>query len=48
MYTEAEKILAFISVSNQGEILSIQVKPEIIREGIGKLLLEKVKTRLMR
>lgn len=44
VYTEAEKILAFISVSNQGEILSIQVKPEIIREGIGKLLLEKVKT----
>ena len=43
VYTEAEKLLAFIAISDDGRILSIQVKPEIQREGIGKLLIEKAK-----
>lgn len=42
VYTEAAKILAYIVVNNS-EILDIQVSPEIQREGIGKLLLEKLK-----
>lgn len=43
VYTEASKILAYIVVNNNSEILDIQVSPEIQREGIGKLLLEKLK-----
>lgn len=43
VYTEATKILAYIVVNNNSEILDIQVSPEIQREGIGKLLLEKLK-----
>ena len=43
VYTEAAKILAYIVVNNSSEILDIQVSPEIQREGIGKLLLEKLK-----
>lgn len=43
IYTEATKILAYIVVTENGEILDIQVMPEIQREGIGKLLIEKVK-----
>ena len=43
VYTEVTQVLAFIVVSNDGRLVNIQVKPEIQREGIGKLLLEKVK-----
>ena len=43
VYTESTKILAFIVFDADGRVLNIQVKPEIQREGIGKLLLEKIK-----
>ena len=43
VYTEAAKILAFVVIDTNGKVLNIQVKPEIQREGIGKLLLEKIK-----
>ena len=43
IYTEADRILAYIAVDDNDNIFDIQVKPEIQREGIGKLLLEKVK-----
>lgn len=43
VYTESDKILAYIVINNNCEIIDIQVTPEIQREGIGTLLLEKVK-----
>lgn len=43
VYTEATKILAFVVIDSTGKVINIQVKPEIQREGIGKLLLEKIK-----
>ncbi len=43
VYTESTKILAFVVFDDDGSVLNIQVKPEIQREGIGKLLLEKIK-----
>lgn len=43
IYTESDKILAYIVINNNCEIIDIQVTPEIQREGIGTLLLEKVK-----
>jgi len=43
IYTEASKVLAFIALNSMDEIISIQVLPEIQREGIGKLLVEKLK-----
>lgn len=42
IYTEATKIKAFIVINN-GKIINIQVMPEIQREGIGKILIQKVK-----
>ena len=44
VYTEATKILAFIALNDEDEIASIQVLPEIQREGIGELLVQKVKS----
>ena len=43
VYTESTQILAFVVFDDDGSVLNIQVKPEIQREGIGKLLLEKIK-----
>lgn len=42
IYTEATEIKAFIVINN-GKIINIQVMPEIQREGIGKILIQKVK-----
>ena len=44
IYTEATEILAFIVISYSGKILNIQVKPEIQREGIGEILIQKAKS----
>ena len=43
VYIENEEIQAYVSVDKNGNIMDIQVKPKIQREGIGELLLEKVK-----
>ena len=43
VYTEATRILAFVALNEEDEIVTIQVLPEIQREGIGKLLVEKIK-----
>lgn len=43
VYTEAAEIKAFIAVNNKGRIVNIQVKPEIQREGIGEILIQKAK-----
>ena len=43
VYTEAEIIKAFIAVNN-GIITNIQVIPEIQREGIGEILIQKIKS----
>ena len=43
VYTEAAKILAYIVINENKEIINIQVLPEIQREGIGKLLVQKLK-----
>lgn len=44
VYTENEKILAYVSNNPiNNEVLSIQVLPEIQREGIGTLLIENLK-----
>ncbi len=43
VYTEATRILAFIASNENNEIVNIQVLPEIQREGIGKLLVQKLK-----
>ena len=43
VYTETTKILAYIVVSSNNEVLDIQVSQQIQREGIGKLLLDKIK-----
>ena len=42
IYTEATEIKAFIVINN-GKIINIQVMPEIQREGIGEILIQKVK-----
>lgn len=44
VYTEATKILAFVAVNPADEIINIQVLPEIQREGIGKILIDKIKS----
>ncbi len=41
IYTEATEVLAFIAIDYSGIILDIQVKPEIQREGIGEILIQK-------
>jgi len=43
VYTEAAEIKAFIAVNSKGRIVNIQVKPEIQREGIGEILIQKAK-----
>ena len=43
VYTEATKILAFVALNQSDEIINIQVIPKIQREGIGKILIEKLK-----
>ena len=43
IYTENNEILAFIVIDYSGDILDIQVKPEIQREGIGEILIQKAK-----
>lgn len=43
IYTEAAEIKAFVAVNNEGKIINIQVKPEIQREGIGEILIQKIK-----
>ena len=43
VYTEATKILAFIAINDEGEIENIQVLPQIQREGIGEILVDKLK-----
>lgn len=43
IYTEATETLAFIVIDYNGRILDIQVKPEIQREGIGEILVQKAK-----
>lgn len=43
VYTEAARILAYIVVNSNHEIISIQVLPEIQREGIGKILVDNLK-----
>ena len=43
VYTEATEIKAFIAVNSKGRIVNIQVKPEIQREGIGEILIQKAK-----
>ena len=42
IYTEATEIKAFIVINN-GKIINIQVMPEIQREGIGEILIQKAK-----
>ena len=44
VYTESAKILAYIVVNNNNQIIDIQVSTQIQREGIGKLLIEKLKS----
>ena len=41
IYTEETEILAFIVINYSGKVLNIQVKPEIQREGIGEILIQK-------
>lgn len=43
IYTESTEIKAFIVFDANGNVINIQVKPEIQREGIGEILLQKVK-----
>lgn len=43
VYTEATEIKAFIVTDNEGKIINIQVKPEIQREGIGEILIQRAK-----
>ena len=43
VYTESTQILAFIAINNEGKVLTIQVKPEIQREGIGEILIQRAK-----
>ena len=43
IYTEAAEIMAFVAINNSGKIINIQVKPEIQREGIGEILIQKLK-----
>ena len=43
IYTEETEILAFIVIDYSGKVLDIQVKPEIQREGIGEILIQKAK-----
>ena len=43
IYTEATEIMAFIVIDYNGKVLDIQVKPEIQREGIGEILIQKAK-----
>ena len=43
VYTEASDILAFIAVNPDNEIINMQVVPRIQREGIGRLLVDKLK-----
>lgn len=43
VYTETAEIKAFIAVNSKGRIVNIQVKPEIQREGIGEILIQKAK-----
>ena len=43
VYTESTRILAFVAANESNEIVNIQVLPEIQREGIGKLLIQKLK-----
>ena len=43
IYTESGEILAFIALDKEGKITNIQVKPEIQREGIGEILIQKAK-----
>ena len=43
VYTEATEIKAFIAFDKVGKVINIQVKPEIQREGIGEILIQKVK-----
>ncbi|MCR5145837.1 MAG: GNAT family N-acetyltransferase, partial [Clostridia bacterium] len=43
LYTEETEILAFIVIDYSGKVLDIQVKPEIQREGIGEILIQKAK-----
>ena len=43
-YTESSRILAYVAFDEKNnELLNIQVMPEILREGIGKILIEKIK-----
>ncbi|MBR3721109.1 MAG: GNAT family N-acetyltransferase [Clostridia bacterium] len=44
IYTEATEVLAFIVIDYNGRIQNIQVKPEIQREGIGEILIQKAKS----
>lgn len=44
IYTEETEIQAFIVIDYNGKILNIQVKPEIQREGIGEILIQKAKS----
>lgn len=43
VYTESAEIKAFIVTDNEGKIINIQVKPEIQREGIGEILIQRAK-----
>ena len=43
VYTEATEIKAFVAINSVGKIINIQVKPEIQREGIGEILIQKLK-----
>lgn len=43
VYTETTEIKAFIIIDSEGKLINIQVKPEIQREGIGEILIQKVK-----
>lgn len=45
VYTEMGKVLAFIVFGENGTVLNIQVRPEIQREGIGKLLIDTAKSK---
>ncbi|MBR1653588.1 MAG: GNAT family N-acetyltransferase [Clostridia bacterium] len=44
IYTEENEVQAFIVIDYNGNILNIQVKPEIQREGIGEILIQKAKS----
>lgn len=41
IYTETTEVLAFIVIDYSGNVLNIQVKPEIQREGIGEILIQR-------